>query len=60
MQSIEVFERSGSPGTWSVEAIGSDGEIYQALFIGPEARDRAVEYAKLKYGLNTLPPHRCP
>ena len=43
MQSIEVFERDGSPGTWSVEAIGSDGEIYQALFIGPEARDRAVE-----------------
>jgi hypothetical protein len=52
MTSIEVFERKGSPGTWSVEAIGSDGEIYQALFIGPEARERAVEYAKFKYGLN--------
>jgi hypothetical protein len=51
VQSVEVFERKGSPGVWSVEAIGSDGEIYQALFIGPEARERAVEYAAFKYRL---------
>lgn len=51
MQSVEVFERKGSPGVWSVEAIGSDGEIYQALFMGPGARERAVEYADFKYGL---------
>jgi hypothetical protein len=51
MESIEVFERSGSPRVWSVEAIGPDGEIYQALFVGPEGRERAVEYAALKYGI---------
>ena len=51
MQSVEVFERKGQPGVWSVEAIGSDGEIYQAMFIGPEARQRAVEYAAFKYDL---------
>jgi hypothetical protein len=60
MISIEVFERKGSPGTWSVEAIGSDGDIYQALFIGPDARERAIEYAKFKYGLNSPPPHQYP
>ena len=60
MQSVEVFERKGLPGTWSVEAIGSDGEIYQALFIGPDARERAVEYAQFKYGLSDPPPRRCP
>jgi hypothetical protein len=51
MESVEVFEREGSPGVWSVEAIGPDGEIYQAMFIGPEARERAVEYAAFKYGV---------
>jgi hypothetical protein len=53
MKSVEVFERRGSPGIWSVEAIGEDGEIYQALFIGPQARERAVEYAAMKYGLRS-------
>jgi hypothetical protein len=53
MHSVEVFERKGSPGVWSVEAIGSDGEIYQALFMGPHARERAIEYAAFKYGLKT-------
>ena len=53
MKSVEVFERRGSPGIWSVEAIGKDGEIYQALFIGPQARERAVEYAAMKYGLRS-------
>ena len=53
MQSVEVFERKGQPGVWSVEAIGSDGEIYQALFIGPDARERAIEYAAFKYDFKT-------
>ena len=48
--SVETAEREGYPGAWTVEAIGSDGEIYQAIFAGPEARVRAEEYAKLKYG----------
>jgi hypothetical protein len=55
MNSIEVFERKGQPGTWSVEAIGADGEIYQAIFIGPAAKERAIEYAAFKYDLKTEP-----
>ena len=50
----------GVPGTWSVEAIGPDGEIYQALFIGPDARERAEEYARLKYGLGAPPRRQSP
>jgi hypothetical protein len=53
MNSIEVFERKGQPGVWSVEAIGDDGEIYQALFVGPEAKARAIEYAAFKYSFKT-------
>lgn len=35
---------------WAVEAINrdGDGEIYQARFLGPFARQRAEEYAKWK------------
>lgn len=53
MNSVEVFERKGQPGVWSVETIGSDGEIYQAIFIGPEAKKRATEYAAFKYGVKS-------
>ena len=38
------------PGHWHVEAIGKDGEIYVAIFSGPEARERATEYADWKNG----------
>jgi hypothetical protein len=49
---IAVEERKDQPGVWTVEAIDSsgDGDIYQALFFGPEARERAREYAQFKYG----------
>ena len=49
---VEVGERRGMAGAWTVEAIdhGSEGEIYQAIFIGPQAQERAVEYAQMKYG----------
>jgi hypothetical protein len=47
----EVVERKDAPGAWGVEAIdhGRDGSIYMAIFSGPDARDRAVEYAALKF-----------
>lgn len=50
---VEVAERFDLPGTWTVEAVdtGSEGEIYQALFTGPEAEERAYEYARFKYGV---------
>ena len=48
----EVVEANESIGgdTWNVEAIDhtSEGEIYLANFIGPNAETRAREYAKFK------------
>jgi len=50
---VEVAERKDLPGMWTVEAIdtGSEGEIYQALFTGPRAKERAYEYAALIYSV---------
>lgn len=50
---VGVTERRDAPGTWGVEAINQkgDGEIYMAIFSGPLAKDRAHEYAQMKYGL---------
>jgi hypothetical protein len=52
---IEVVDRKDTPGAWSVEAIDNegDGSIFQAIFIGPDAQERAKEYAQLKYGVRT-------
>ena len=44
------FERTGEPGVWAVEEIGSDGEIYQAIFVGPDAECRCEAYWAFKYG----------
>lgn len=51
---VEVAERMDAPGNWTVEAVdtGSEGEIYQAIFIGPQARERALDYARWMYGLD--------
>jgi hypothetical protein len=48
---VSVVERNGQPGVWSVEAIdmADDGDVYQAIFHGPEAEKRAREYARFKY-----------
>lgn len=37
-------------GTWSVEAfdLEGEGELYMAVFTGPDARERAEEYAAFK------------
>jgi hypothetical protein len=43
----EVSE-AANRGDWVVEAIGSDGEVYVALFAGPLAKERAEEYAAWK------------
>ena len=49
---VSVIERKGEPGVWTVEAIDviGDGSIYQAIFAGPQAQERATEYARMKYG----------
>lgn len=50
---VEIVERRDAPGAWTVEAIdtGSEGEIYQALFTGPDAEGRARAYARFAYGV---------
>lgn len=45
----EAYERKGeSPDTWATERHGSDGEIYLAVFHGPDSRALAEEYAAFK------------
>lgn len=49
---IAIVECDDDPGAWTVEAIdtGSEGEIYQAIFAGPNAEQRAIDYARWMYG----------
>ena len=49
---IEVSERRDTPGAWGVEAVNvdGDGEIYMAVFSGPDAERRARDYAVLIQG----------
>lgn len=48
---VGIVERRDIPGAWAVEAINvaGDGEIYLTVFSGPDAKDRAEEYAAMKY-----------
>lgn len=49
------------PSDWVVSALDSkgDGGIYLTIFSGPEAYERALEYASEKYsGLLRRGPHR--
>ena len=39
-----VAESKDFPGDWIVSAIGPEGEIYLALFSGPNCQRRALEY----------------
>lgn len=47
----EVVERKDAPGVWSVEAVddASEGAVYSAVFYGPQSKERAEEYAHMKY-----------
>jgi len=56
----EVIEDRMSPEDWRVEAIDTDhdGEVYVAIFSGPEARDRAIEYAAWREGREAPEPRR--
>jgi hypothetical protein len=56
--SVAVEEWKNQPNAWTVEAIGEDGEIYQAIFLGPEAKERAYEYARLRYDFKPQLPRR--
>lgn len=45
----EVAERDDSSDSFGVEAFGSDGECYMAIFSGPGAESRAHEYKTAKF-----------
>lgn len=44
----ETAESAYEPGEYVVEAIGPDGEVYVAVFAGPDAKERANDYAEWK------------
>jgi hypothetical protein len=46
----EVVQDRNFPGDWRVEAVNhsGDGEVYTAIFTGPDAETRAREYAQWK------------
>ncbi len=46
----DVIEDQRHSGDYRVEAIDSesDGEVYTAIFVGPDAKARAEEYAEWK------------
>lgn len=48
----EVVESREVPGEWRAEAVGDDGECYVAIFSGPDAKDRAEEYADAEASFN--------
>lgn len=47
----EIVRRGTQSKSWGVEAIAmkDDGAIELTIFAGPNAKDRAVEYAAAKY-----------
>ncbi|MGE3955833.1 MAG: hypothetical protein AB7H96_03875 [Vicinamibacterales bacterium] len=46
----EIVKTGDRPEAWTVEAIDlSGGEVYSASFFGPDAKDRADEYAAEKF-----------
>jgi len=55
MQYTLVKDRT-TMDTWRVEAINEhrDGEVYVAIFSGPDAEQRAHEYADWKNGAREL------
>ncbi len=45
----KVFEDRKSPGDWRVEKFDNDGGAEVAIFGGPNARERAIQYADWRY-----------
>ena len=47
----DIAESRDYPDHWHVEAIDDDGRVYVAVFTGPQASERAAEYADWKNGV---------
>jgi hypothetical protein len=53
IESISVTEAEEVPGCWVVDARDSDNALLRAVFDGPDAEQRAREYARWKYGADS-------
>lgn len=52
---FNAFEDQQIPGDWRVEAINPEkGEVYVAIFSGPNSEIRAVEYSMMKNGTHPI------
>lgn len=49
----EVIQDATAPNDWRVEKINNDGSVDVAIFSGPDARVRAIEYTSWKYDDST-------
>jgi hypothetical protein len=47
----EVVESKLYPDHWHAEAIDEQGQVFVAMFSGPQAKERAAEYADWKNGV---------
>ena|ERR1700693_1952404 len=45
----KVFEDRGFPGDWRVEKLDAEGAPELAIFVGPNARERAIRHAEREY-----------
>jgi hypothetical protein len=45
----KVFEDRLTPGDWRVEWEDEDGGVEVTIFSGPDARERAIQYADWRY-----------
>jgi hypothetical protein len=45
----KVFEDRLTPGDWRVEWEDEDGGVEVTIFSGPDARERAIQYADWQY-----------
>jgi hypothetical protein len=52
------FEDHLYAGDWRVEGNGSEGRVYVAIFSGPDAHQRAQEYAEWKNSTQERRPIR--
>ncbi len=50
IESVSVSEAEEVPGCWVVDAHDSENALLRAVFDGPDAEQRAREYARWKYG----------
>lgn len=55
---VEIVPCAATVDEWRVEAIDFEGEgcVYVACFSGPEAKERANEYAAWKYATHSHHP----